>query len=72
MNLNIKNEAHESFETYLSLNTTQDKRFIGVFEKLDSGFYTVKDLRMSDFPRIEQYQASLLMECYLQLTTLHY
>lgn len=51
----IKN-AHETFEMYLSFNNTSDKRLVGMFEKKDNGQYQVKDLRMSDFSRIEQYK----------------
>ena len=48
--------AHEAFELYLSFNNTSDKRLVGMFEKKDNGQYQVKDLRMSDFSRIEQYK----------------
>ena len=61
MNLNnipleTLNEAHQLFETYLSLNITDDKRFIAVFELDKDGLYHVQDLRMSDFSRIEQHK----------------
>ena len=54
-NLKLKN-AHEAFEMYLSFNNTTDRRLIGVFEKIGNGQYKVKDLRMSDFSRIDQYK----------------
>ena len=56
MEQNMKKTAHEAFELYLSFNKTSDKRLVGMFEKKDNGQYQVKDLRMSDFSRIEQYK----------------
>lgn len=56
MNINTIKAAHEAFETYLSFNNTSDKRLVGMFEKKDDGTYTINDLRMSDFSRIEQYK----------------
>ena len=56
MNINTIKAAHEAFETYLSFNNTSDKRLVGMFVKKDDGTYTINDLRMSDFSRIEQYK----------------
>ena len=56
MEQNMIKTAHEAFELYLSFNNTSDKRLVGMFEKKDNGQYQVKDLRMSDFSRIEQYK----------------
>ena len=60
MDQNIIKSAHEAFEMYLSFNNTSDKRLVGMFEKKDNGQYQIKDIRMSDFSRIEQYK---VMDC---------
>ena len=49
-------KAHESFEQYLSFNNTKDRRLVGMFERQEDGSFVVRDLRMSDFSRIEQYK----------------
>ena len=56
MEQNKIKSAHEAFEMYLSFNNTSDKRLVGMFEKKDNCQFHVKDLRMSDFSRIEQYK----------------
>lgn len=56
MDQNKIKSAHDAFEMYLSFNNTSDKRLVGMFERKDNGQYQVKDLRMSDFSRIEQYK----------------
>lgn len=60
MDQNIIKSAHEAFEMYLSFNNSSDKRLLGMFEKKDNGQYQIKDIRMSDFSRIEQYK---VMDC---------
>jgi hypothetical protein len=49
-------EAHKAFELYLSFNNATDKRLVGMFDRQADGSFAVKDIRMSDFSRIEQYK----------------